>query len=72
MHNFQKSLMPKINLDRDTILVYFFSNIYKDLTKITMGMKKVLISLISLVSLLGLTLLSLLLNTRRPSFLGNP
>lgn len=35
-------------------------------------MKKALVNLISVVMLQGLALLSLLLNTRRPSFLGNP
>jgi hypothetical protein len=35
-------------------------------------MKKAIVNLISVVTLPGLTLLRLLLNTRRPSFLGNP
>ena len=35
-------------------------------------MKKALINSISVVTLPGLALLSLLLNTRRPSCLGNP
>ncbi len=38
----------------------------------TFGMKKATVNLTSMVTLLGLALLSLLLHTRRPTFLGNP
>ncbi len=38
----------------------------------TFGMKKALVNSNSNAILLGLALLRLLLNTRRPSFLGNP
>jgi hypothetical protein len=40
--------------------------------KVTFGMKKAIVNLMSVVTLPGLALLSLLLNTRRPSCLGNP
>jgi hypothetical protein len=65
-------MLLKKCLDSGSILLYSDSNTNKDFLKVTFGMKKALVNSNSNVILLVLALLRLLLNGRRPSFLGNP
>jgi hypothetical protein len=54
------------------LLSFISLSVLRIYLKVTFGMKMATINLKTNLTLLGLALLSLLLNTRRPSFLGNP